>query len=99
MADQKLPLDGLSFRRIVGFACSQSFIISVFHLGMGVAGDGAYPGGPFGGFDLICALVSLFAGFVVLSSLPEKIRFAILSRPALVFGGVLMALAFLCPAS
>lgn len=99
MADQKLPLDGLSFRRIVGFACSQSFIISVFHLGMGFAGDGAFPSGPFGGFDLICALVSLFAGFVVLSSLPEKIRFAILSRPALVFGGVLMALAFLCPAS
>lgn len=97
MADQKLPLDGLSFRRIVGFACSQSFVISVFHLGMGFAGGGAFPGGPVGGRDLICALVCLFAGFIVLSRLPEKARFAILSRPALVFGGVLMAGAFLCP--
>lgn len=98
MADQKLPLDGLSFRRIVGFACSQSFIIFVFHLGMGLAGDAAFPGAPIGGRDLICALVFLFAGFILLLRLPEKARLAVLSRPALVFGGVLMASAFLCPA-
>ncbi|MGN0262409.1 MAG: helix-turn-helix transcriptional regulator [Eggerthellaceae bacterium] len=98
MADQKLPLDGLSFRRIVGFACSQSFVISVFHLGMGLAGEGAFPGASIGGRDLICALAFLFAGFILLLRLPEKARFAVLSRPALVFGGALMAAAFLCPA-
>lgn len=99
MADQKLPLDGLSFRRIVGFACSQSFIISVFHLGMGPVGNRAFMGGLLDGCNLICALVFLLAGFILLLRLPERARLAILSRPALLFGGALMAAAFLCPAS
>ena len=73
--------DGVSARRIVGFACTQAFMFFLFYMGT----NRVIPVGPFPfeRAELFVALLFVAAAFALLRGAGKKVRDALLARPLL----------------
>lgn len=82
--------DGLSWRRIAGFACYQGFVYSVFYMGL----NHELTLGPFTfeRAELLLTLVFMLATFLGMHSNPSFMRKLVASRGALVTCAALMAI-------
>lgn len=89
------PVDELSFRRIVGFACNQGFLFFLFYMGVNLPLE--VDGFVFERVDFVAMLVFMAIGFGVLAGVPAQRRNMLLSRQLLIVYAVVMAAASLYP--
>ncbi|ANE23126.1 hypothetical protein AAY81_08415 [Denitrobacterium detoxificans] len=95
MTEAQKPVNELSSRRIVGFACNQGFVFFLFYMGLNRPLDlGAFS---FERADLAFVLLFMVVGFGVPRALPHKARETVLARPFMFVYAAIMAIASLLP--
>lgn len=87
--------DGLSARRIVGFACNQGFLL--YLLGHGLAGEGTLEGGVLG-LGRASVLLALVLGFAVVRVMGSQRVSGLFARPLLYAYAVVAAMGSLLTA-
>ena len=90
-------LDEVSFRRVVGFACNQSFLLFLMYMGLNRSVP--FSSGAFERVDLVASLAFMVFALVALGRMSDAHRAIVLSRPALLSSATVMALVSLCPGS